>query len=49
MSTGWAREAQAMSDVEKRRENPTKPAKIDRHDYEDMKAQLQIELLKMQN
>ena len=37
-----------MSDVEKRRENPTKP-KIDRGEYESTKAQLQIELLKMQN
>ena len=38
-----------MADVEKRRENPPKPAKIDRDEYEDTKAQLQIELLKMQN
>src|SRR5664279_1062422 len=43
-----AREACAMSEVEKRRENPTKP-KIDRGEYEDTKAKLQIELLKMQN
>jgi polyphosphate kinase 2 len=49
MMITWAREAHAMSDVENRRENAPKPAKIDRHEYEDTKAQLQIELLKMQN
>jgi len=42
-------EAFAMSEVEKRREISTKPVKLDRRDYEDTKAQLQIELLKMQN
>jgi polyphosphate kinase 2 len=38
-----------MADVEKRRETPVKPVKLDRREYEDTKAQLQIELLKMQN